>query len=282
MTHRTAETGGKPKHPLRSSNGGYLCSPFTLQPAFETMAEKYTVRDGKGSSGRLNSAREVDDDGGPGRPWMRAGVGAKTMSAKERRQQQQEAERIYGPSSYIADGEDELLNSSGKTSSAPVFAISSWEKAALQSVIPRGMRQRNGKQGERNNSDSAVLTKEVEEDERVLKGAEQQSSLIVSDSAVLTKEVDEDERVLKGAEQQSSLIAEKKRRSDEKDILPARVRRRKESAGSECHDGCNGSSANVSALQAKKPINKLQMLDQMRDAALFGKKKKGLLTGQLA
>ncbi|AAZ11844.1 hypothetical protein, conserved [Trypanosoma brucei brucei TREU927] len=254
MTHRTAETGGKSKHPLRSSNGGYLCSPFTLQPAFETMAEKYTVRDGKGSSGRLNSAREVDDDGGPGRPWMRAGVGAKTMSAKERRQQQQEAERIYGPSSYIADGEDELLNSSGKTSSAPVFAISSWEKAALQSVIPRGMRQRNGKQGERNNSDSAVLTKEVEEDERVLKGAEQQSSLIV----------------------------EKKRRSDEKDILPARVRRRKESAGSECHDGCNGSSANVLALQAKKPINKLQMLDQMRDAALFGKKKKGLLTGQLA
>ncbi|EKG05729.1 hypothetical protein TCSYLVIO_003191 [Trypanosoma cruzi] len=244
------------QQPVKSGRGGYLRCPFDIDSAFAAMAELNAAGGALGhkthrphavrGSGAGNDGDNDEDD--VCRPWNRAGVGAKALSAKERRSQQQDAERIYG--SMAGCNVDE---NTGDASTAPdkglAVALSTWEKTALQRVLPRGVLKRKRQRNNENCGEEAVDGEGCHE-----VGRQQRQNNVLG-----------------------------RRREGEELSLSARVGDSHRKTGGDQHEKVHprefgGSYATrkteeQSRTEKNKPINRLQRLDAMRNAALFGKKK---------
>ncbi|EAN91050.1 hypothetical protein C3747_41g306 [Trypanosoma cruzi] len=245
-----------PQQPVKSGRGGYLRCPFDIDSAFAAMAELNAAGGALGhkthrphavsGSGAGNDGENDEDD--VCRPWNRAGVGAKALSAKERRSQQQDAERIYG--SMAACNVDEIT---GDASTAPdkglAVALSTWEKTALQRVLPRGVLKRKRQRNNENCGEEAVDGEGCNE-----VGRQQRQN------NVLGRRREGEERSLSAGFGDSH----RKTGGDQNENVHPR-----EFGGSYA----TRKTEEQSRTEKNKPINRLQRLDAMRNAALFGKKK---------
>ncbi|ORC90931.1 uncharacterized protein TM35_000073550 [Trypanosoma theileri] len=288
------------QQPVRSHRGGYLRCPFSIQSDLAAMAERHAgsafhsnnkaraIRRTETAQSNYTQRREgeEDDSDDNGRPWSRAGVGAHTLTAKERRAQQEEAERIYGlnnnnnnnnteeyiNTNTIGDGNSGVSAMSASHTSAsdglPV-ALAAWEKSALQRVVPRGAHRRNGKH------------MEVSENKRDEKGVGFRSK---------ERQTNKDEQ----EDVQDTKYASNKRKRDNNNNnnnnnnnkghgISTAVQTQRKSCEDEREQKVQKREDNESTTpktiveqprqEIKKPMNKLQRFDEMRNAALFGKKK---------
>ncbi|RNF01360.1 hypothetical protein TraAM80_07081 [Trypanosoma rangeli] len=243
------------QHPVKSSRGGYLRCPFDIDPAFALTAERHAAGGSLShESHRLHAVRGSGDGHDADnneddicRPWNRAGVGAKALSAKERRLQQQEAESIYG--SIATNNADEKNEDASTASDAGLaVALSSWEKTALQRVVPRGVLK---KKAQRNGES---CTEAMSDEGRHKVGRQQRHQHVVGD-----------------------------KREAEGRTLSVGVGRPCRKMGDGGHQSAHPRETGESCAPRKteeqsipeenKPLNRLQKLDAMRNAALFGKKK---------
>ncbi|EKF37904.1 hypothetical protein MOQ_001899 [Trypanosoma cruzi marinkellei] len=252
---REAKEAPTLQQPVKSGRGGYLRCPFDIDSAFAAMAESNAVGGAfSHKTHRPHAVRESgagndgdDDEDDVCRPWNRAGVGAKALSAKERRSQQQDAERIYG--SLGACNVDE---NTGDASTAPdgglAVALSTWEKTALQRVLPRGVLKRKRQRNNENCGEEAMDGEGCNEVGR--------------------------------RQRQHNVLG--RRREDEEPSLSAGVGDSHRKTGGGQNENVHPrefeglyatkKSEEQSRTEKNKPINRLQRLDAMRNAALFGKK----------
>ncbi|CBZ36161.1 hypothetical protein, conserved [Leishmania donovani] len=154
------------QNPVRSHKGGYLRCPFNISSSYAELAERRVREDlTRGRSSGRSGAAVADKDGvmafsstGPqldsdgidgdfaGRPWSRAGVGANRLSGKEKRTQQEQAELIYGRGTLA--GDDGVVAATGAVSVTSdlsrenMFAVDVRDRAALQKVVPRAVREK--------------------------------------------------------------------------------------------------------------------------------------------
>ncbi|CAG9578330.1 conserved hypothetical protein [Leishmania major strain Friedlin] len=149
------------QNPVRSHKGGYLRCPFNISSSYAELAERRVhedlacgrsraaVADKDGVKAFPSTGPQVDSDGidgdFAGRPWSRAGVGANRLSGKEKRTQQEQAEHIYGRGTLAED--DGAVAATGAVSVTSdllqenMFAVDVRERAALQKVVPRAVRE---------------------------------------------------------------------------------------------------------------------------------------------
>ncbi|KAG8348962.1 hypothetical protein ERJ75_000721100 [Trypanosoma vivax] len=235
----------------KSSRGGYLCSPFTLKPAFAAMAEHHVecvVRGGNDTcrvvSRGTTGDNEDTDEGFSSRPWFRAGVGASALSAKERQQQQEEVEKIYGvafedvaslASPYHTEP-SENCDQSGSLGSwiGLGVGLSEWERSALQRVVPRAVRRSATHQEDKN------------------------CPKIIGHTSLLAEDANPS---LAGRKRSAEEHPHPQQKVDQKRCAP---------------EGCIHKTADVGRHQfeVRKPLNRLQKLDELRNAALFCKRGK--------
>lgn len=142
------------QNPVRSHKGGYLRCPFNISASYAELAER-RVREDLARGGRsttavtskdgLSTSSAVSLDGVEGdfegRPWSRAGVGAKKLTGKEKRMQQEQAELIYGRGS-LAGADDSAGTPGAAASQENMFAVDARDQAALQQVVPRAVREK--------------------------------------------------------------------------------------------------------------------------------------------
>ncbi|CBZ28818.1 conserved hypothetical protein [Leishmania mexicana MHOM/GT/2001/U1103] len=150
------------QNPVRSHKGGYLCCPFNISSSYAALAERrvredlargrgrVAVADKDGVTALSSTGSHVDSDGidsdFAGRPWSRAGVGANRLSAKEKRTQQEQAELIYGHGTLAGDdgfvAATGAASITGDLSQENMFAVDVRDRAALQKVVPRAVREK--------------------------------------------------------------------------------------------------------------------------------------------
>ncbi|RNF18264.1 uncharacterized protein Tco025E_04576 [Trypanosoma conorhini] len=244
------------QRPVKSSRGGYLRCPFVIGPAFAAVAERHAAGGALShKSHRLHAVRGSDgghaadsEEDGVCRPWNRAGVGAKALSAKERRLQQQEAENIYG-STAVNDADEKNGDASKAPGAGLSVALSSWEKTALKRVVPRGVLKKKP------HSNGETCEEAVADG-----GGHHDVERLQRHQRVAGHKCEADERALSGG------LGRPRRKMEDgghADVLPR-----------EAGDSCAPQNTEGRSLPEKnKPLNRLQQLDAMRSAALFGKKK---------
>lgn len=136
------------QRPITSSKGGYLRCPFDIDGGFAELAARHVQAGAKTNASAASAAAEDDKDGmetGDGtRPWTRAGVGARQLSAKERRAQQEQAEKVYGTGLMTATSTSGEV--AANTPQEHLFAVDMREQMALQKVVTRAARMERKRQ----------------------------------------------------------------------------------------------------------------------------------------
>nr|CCC90989.1 unnamed protein product [Trypanosoma congolense IL3000] len=251
MSRGVSKNGNIPNVQMRSSRGGYLCCPFTLNPSFSGAACGYTVPNVGSKRNRYGSDCGTDEDDGEGftRPWVRAGVGARSLGAKERRQQQDEARRIYGPGSMSREEADEPGATLAESAGTTAFGLTRWEQSALQKVLPRAEHRKGGRMHTSNKHSRAS-----DEDE------EKGESSAKLQKAFCQREVP---------------CAARRSRAEPSSLSSHRADQRTGNKDVGC-DELRVSVRNDEILsKGAKPMNNLKMLDRARDAILSGNRRGG-------
>ncbi|GET90739.1 hypothetical protein, conserved [Leishmania tarentolae] len=302
------------QNPVRSHKGGYLRCPFNISSSYAELAarrvredlahgsnsgrSRVAVADKDGVMVSSSTGSLVDGDGidadFAGRPWSRAGVGASMLSGKEKRTQQEQAELIYGRGTLAGDdgvvAPTGAVPVTGDASQENMFAVDVRDRAALQKVLPRAVREK-------------VKRRRLDdfEKEHLPPGKHYRHVSAPVRANHLGEEVGEEHGVESCSEDHMALLPHTHTHfsAQATDSYTHGVSPLPHSAGSKGHlrSGSNGASsraerlsrndssdalaqhqpfpAPTSAPASKKPSspkNRMQMLDALRASALMGKK----------
>lgn len=281
-----SDHGRSHQGPIRSNKGGYLRLPFRINPTFAELAESRVAKEAMTASTRRgghydggsklavqadpDGLHRDDGDGDGGRPWTRAGVGATKLSNTAKRSQQTQAEVIYGSEAISLKGSADQGREADQ-----LFAVDTREKMALQQVVPRRLREdlkrsRNDGGSAREERDvprnrsclEETVAEEVVEEEPV-RGSAMRSKQTGRGSSC-SAEVGGDKQATQDCSRTTSYPSQPQR-SSAVDV------------GMEQQPSINCPSSGgppMAELPVSRPRHRIQMLDEMRNAALFGKKKK--------
>lgn len=229
--------------PLRAHTGGYLRSPFTISGAFAEAAEKYVG----GSSTSLQAWKkysaegedgESASSGGEGRQWTRAGVGAGKLSVRDRRAQQSNAERVYSDQAGLFSKEAQEVDS-----------------LPSESLLQSSQGHMFGVDNRDKETMKKLMTRKIKQ-ERFRRGVSSSgvSSSVTSEQAKMEKETEEPFRVAKRSRDEQ---LKDERESNFKTVLEPIA-----------------TAVPSSSSASTKPVSRMQMLQRMREEALFGRNKK--------
>lgn len=282
---------------VRANTGGYLRSPLEISSAFAASAEKHVRQIGPSTSSTTwrPGSRDAgeDQDVIPTRVWSRAGVGAGALSVKERKTQQMAAERVYG--THFAAGDEAEGRSSLQVEQQHMFGVDKREQETLRALQPRRLREarrrdRNDKKRSRQESDS---TASGEEEARHTLERTKKVCVMEEDN---TSDAMTSPPSVRSAPQYSSSTAR------DHYAASSSKRARVESEAAWSHSGSvqGGSrdsktphatsvqspaekeslltrqpTRDVGKLGGSSPVNRMQLLQQQREAALFSRQNKG-------
>ncbi|CAD2218193.1 hypothetical protein AGDE_16481 [Angomonas deanei] len=124
------------KDPVRSATGSYLRSPFHINHSFSALAEKHVLSHSRPQAGKVSEG-EVE---GSVRPWGRSGVGAGSMTGKEKTQQLELVQKIYGPSTHDDDDDNTNTNTASGEKALHRHTTSEGKQkhAGREAVVSRG------------------------------------------------------------------------------------------------------------------------------------------------
>lgn len=259
---------GAPRRPVTSSKGGYLRCPFDISARFSQLAERH-VTAGIASAKTASAMRE-DKDGieeplgkEGGRPWTRAGVGAGHLSAKEKRLQQEQAEKIYGAESKSLTADE--------TSETNHFAVDLREQEALKRVLPRHVRLDKRRRRDRDDSRSST-----EEGGKMMMFRREVATAEDSDEAILAKAPNTGRRKAEQTRDETveSRAAESGRSSGKPDSVVTTDTEDVVTSKSSTRPSAPLRARGLTTAQPARTLNRMQKLEELRQAALMGKKKR--------